>query len=292
MLRRWILPFLCLAGLAGCGPQETHLGGEIPAQRVRKIISLSPSTTEIVAVVGPSNDLFGRGQSDDWPTSVTQLPVFGGVKPDYEKLAVFKPDLIVLEKSLYSQADLDKLKSLGLHVFAFDANTLDEYYQNLKDYGDIVGNQLGVSQYIDKIDAQVSAARAIAPNPPRTVAVLSAGEGPDHLILGEQGFVADLIRQVGGKPIGPNGEKFVPLNPEQLLEEDPDLILLAVPISATNQEPGQVALKAFENDPRFKALKAVKNKQVYPMSEDVLYRAGARVDTEVQAIGSVLGASS
>lgn len=290
MLRAWLLvPLLLAVALVGCAPKLQKFGGQPPKTVPMNVVSLSPSTTEILAPNGQEMQLRGRTAYCNYPSYVSGMPVYGGVKPDYEKLKAAHPDLIVLDDSLYSSADIAKLKELGFPVFEMHAHTVAEFEQQLRELSAAIVSTLKISQYIDKINSETNTARTtISKNPPK-VAALSGS-----LIAGTKGFLADVIRQSGGEPAGPDADRFVENNPETLIQSNPDVILCAVDVAKYGTDKGQAsaaATQAVEKimaDPRYKNLKAVTTKRVFPVDADVMLRAGGRVDLLIHAVAALV----
>jgi len=146
---------------------------------------------------------------------------------------------------------------------------------------------MNMSQYVDKIIAATGTAKSNAPKRAPKVAIL---EGT--YIEGTKGFLANVIQLCGGNLIGPESNLFVQLNPEILIQADPDMIILAADVSKFVTDPakqGEIAaaeIAKLTNDPRYKSLKAVKNKRIYPIDADVLLRKGSRVDKLIATISS------
>ena len=144
--------FLCAALFgSGCAKSFTYVK-LAPRSNVHSIVSLSPSTTEIVAdeLGGPL--LKGRTASDNYPqVYLPQVPIVASVKPDYEKIQAIAPDLIVYDSSLYNASDIAKIKGLGLKTFAVDAQTISDFDNEIYALGDLTGTQSTCSDYVDRI---------------------------------------------------------------------------------------------------------------------------------------------
>ena len=277
---------LAAVGIGGCKGAQT-LGGKPRPKLYRTIVSLSPSTTEIAASNGIN--LAGRTAADDYPPSITKLPVVASVKPDYEALARMKPDLILYDKELYSGADVEKLKSLGAETFEWDPNTLDEYRKRLFELGSLGAAETMISSYVDRVDREVQTAEGDPPQPRPTVAVILPGPNGRHMVMGTKGLRAEIVKVSGGEPIGPDSNLFEPLSPEFLVAKDPDVIVLAIenppatpPPAGTPPAPS-AARAEFEGDARFAGLKALRRdaegrNHVYGLPSDVLLRRGSRVN--------------
>ena len=265
MARTLALLFVLLLALAGCQPEPTH-GGKFRKKYVRSVVSLSPSTTEIVASQFPSATIVGRTVACDYPDVIKKVPVMGGVKPDFEKIARARPDLIIYDVTLYNSADIEKLKQLKIELFPFAAKSLDEFFATLTKLGGVMAGETEMSEYIDKIVSARTGTTSDSATKRRVMLVLG-GEGGEYMVAGVGSIQADFLRACGFEPVGPEGDRFVPLNIEKLIADQPEAIVVA-------GDPARVL-----GDPRLKAVKAVQLKHVASVSDQsLILRAGARVD--------------
>src|ERR1044072_114165 len=226
MPRAWMLVFLALL-IAGCNKPVT-LGGTRPDQLPpSRVVSLSPSLSEIISFNGNNGQLVGRTTACNYPTYISTLPVYGGVKPDYEKLAATKGlSLLVYDSTIYSPADIAKLKEVGIPLYEFHSKNLTEFRQRLKDLGKLLEAPLTTSTYLDKIQNAIDNAKAQPPSRPVKVAIMSG-----NLIAGKTSFLGDVVTTCGGTLAGPDVDRFVVVNPEQLIADNPDAVILAADIS-------------------------------------------------------------
>ncbi len=254
---------LALLGLIGCSQPQTFSGVR-REKGITNCVSLRPSTTELMVIMGLR--IIGRCEADNFPPAIKQTPVVAGVKPDYEAIAKLKPDSIVLDDELYSEAEIAKLKATNIEVIELKCNTIDDYRIALYKIANKVGGEIGVSEYLEKVKRQrVAAMGDPFPTPIKMVMLIPDGGG-HHMIAGAKSFQADLMRSMGTTPIGPDSTKFESLNPEMLMQLNPDVIMLA----------GD--LKEFQKDTRFASLKAVKEGKIVGMNQDLCLRRGGRVD--------------
>lgn len=298
MPRAWLL-LLAAVLIAGCAKPEVQLGGDPHYPNPQAIISLSPSATEIMCLEGVSSNLKGRTEACNYPPNVKSLPVFASVKPYYEKIQEAKPDLVVYEKDLYSDADIAKLKEVvgPDHLVGLQSSTIEGFESELRQLGMRINHPLEASQYIDKINREKATAQAAFPATKPKIAIVSGS-----YISGTKSFLADVVKACGGEPVGPDSDRFVPLNPEALVQSNPDVVVLAVQISAmpagTTADQAKLRLfmnskaQAFMADPRIKTVKAIASGRVVPFSEDVLVRKGYRVDSLIRNFAQLVAANA
>lgn len=278
MLRTfWPVVALVAIVIAGCSPStEQVIGGKSRPKEYKAVVSLSPSTTELFGSMIKYEVLKGRTSSCNWPPEIKLVPVVAGVKPDYEKIAAIKPDLIVYDKSLYSDADVAKIKQICPDTWVLDADTLSDFKRQIIEFAAMTGGETNMSSYVDKIYYAEHAAGDYKPNPKPKCALIMPGKGTEHMIDGTDSFQADVIRTCGGEPVGPKGKVFVPLSPETLTSENPDFIITA-------GDPAD-----FLKDSRFANLKAVKENHVFGILADIVLRRGGRVNVFIAGVSNIL----
>jgi len=276
------IPLLLLA--VGCQQGDGNGPFKVRDVTYHTIVSLSPSTSEILGQPFGVT-LAGRSAADNFPENVmANVPVVGGVKPDYEKLSEIHPDLIVYDRSLYNEEDEAKMKKVGSAIYAIDAHTLADFRMQLFELASLIGQETRAQDYIRRIKEELSNAKATPPSPAPKVAVIIPGTSGQNMIAGTESFTADVVKSVGGTPVGPSGTKFMSMNPEGLISLDPDKIIVS------GKATDHAGFDAFIKDPRFKVLKAVKNGNVTVIDSDVLLREGSRVDLLIKAVYRAISA--
>lgn len=275
-MHRSVLAVLAaLTLIAGCTPEEV-VGGKPRPAPVRSIVSLAPGVSDILFKIGMISLVAGRTASCDASYGLQKVPVVvRGTTPDYEAIVRLKPDLVVYDASLYSQAEVDQLKGLGLRTLALDATTVDGLVDFLYEIGKATGAESTASNLADKILVARETALAQAQGRRPKVAVLLPGNG--YLAAGTGSFVADVVRSAGGEPVGPPGKMFVTVSNEQLLRAAPDVVFV----------PGGKGLAVLQ-DPQLRMLGAVKNKQVYEVDESTLTRVSTRIETIIEPMSNLL----
>ncbi len=257
--------FLALLVLLGCKP-PTRVGG-LPRPREEvylNIVSLSPSTSEMIAMAGVQ--LKGRTNACNYPTSILDAKVVADLKPNYEQLALIKPDLIVIDRDLYGDAEVAKLKQVARKVHIIGSDTVEAYIMDFYVLGNMISGEAPINEYIFKLQKQVRAASGEPPLTPQKSAIIIPDASGHHMIAGTKSFQGDVARIIGSPLVGPESNRFEPLNAEFLVAQNPTVIFVA-------GDP-----KGFVSDPRFANLRAVKESKVIELDPDLCLRRGSRVD--------------
>jgi iron complex transport system substrate-binding protein len=107
----------------------------------KRIVSLLPSLTETVCVLGACDRLVGVDRYSNWPQSVARLPHLGGLEDtQVEALVRLKPDLVLLARS---SRVTSRLESLGLKVLALEPQNLADVQRVLLTLAQVLALQIG-----------------------------------------------------------------------------------------------------------------------------------------------------
>ncbi len=107
-----------LAGLSACAPSQAAqtaapvvltdgLGREVRLESTpQRIVSIAPSTTEILYAVGAGSQLVGRDEFSNYPEEALALTSVGGSMGDYnlEQIVSLKPDLVMAAEDQHPES--------------------------------------------------------------------------------------------------------------------------------------------------------------------------------------------
>lgn len=255
--------FIALLLLVGC-KQPVTFGGEPRTTVYRSVISLSPSTTELMALTGIP--IRGRTKACDFPIQVRDVEVVADLKPNYELIASKKPDLILYDRDLYGSTEVEKLKQTGAKILPLGAYTVEGHIKEMYELGNLLSGEATINDYVIRLRKNIQASLGDRPTRPITAIMVIPDSGGRHMLAGSKSFQADMVRISGATLLGPDSNKFESLNPEWVLSQNPDWIIVA----GTSKE--------FLADTRFSGLSAVKNSKYFGIDQDVCLRRGMRVE--------------
>ena len=100
--------------------------GHKPQGPVRRVVTLAPSLTETVLMLGAGERLVGVSRFDELP-EVKALPRVGGfVDPSVEAVLGLRPDLVLVQPSPGAQQAVEKMAELGTPVLLLPLHTVDQ----------------------------------------------------------------------------------------------------------------------------------------------------------------------
>lgn len=250
--------FLCILFLIGCVKKDF-------CSDKNNIVSLSPNTSEIIKFFFPQVNLVGRTKSCDYPEFVKKIKVVCNIKPDIELLYALQPKKIFLEQELFQERELSELKKIA-PLFLFQSKDLQSYLYSLKTIDTELGESILLKQYIQKLKKPIC-----LKSYKKFIFLLDGGPKSNYFIAGKQSFLADILKISGYECIGPDGNNFKPIDFETLIKYSFDGII-------TGNKSIFIA-----QDPR------LQKKVVIKIPDDLLFRAGARVDKLVDLLQKECG---
>ncbi len=247
-----------------------------------RIVSLSPSTTEALFVIGAGPQVVGRSRYCDWPAEVTKLPQIGGyVDPSFEAILALRPDLVTGARGPAGAAMSERLEARGIKTFLPKTESFAEIDAMMIGLGERTGHAADAKAKVDALDAQVGAiARALASVPhPRVLLVF--GLEPVS-VAGPASFADEMIRRAGGTNVVTEGGAYPTLGMERVLTLDPDLVVNAAIAEAHGHE------RIAKDTPGWSKVRAVTTGHVVALTDESVLRPGPRVGDGLTALARAI----
>jgi len=255
-----------------------------------RIVSTSPSITESLFALGLGDRVVGVSTYCHYPPAVLRLAKIGTfIKPDAEKIAVLRPDLVVVQRAKSPVPLPGKLAALGIRYVEVEPGSLAEVYTLIQDIGRATGVEARAASLVASIRARLDAIRAESQSAKRPTVLLIVGRDPgllSNLIgVGPGVYLDELIAIAGGKNMLADSKLQYPhISMETVLHADPDIILDAGAMGTTQNDgtKGEEELKQPWMAQR--TLKAVRNRAVFGLTSETLVVPGPRVVEAVEII--------
>lgn len=286
---------LALAGCAsdndepGAGGEATQSAATFPVtvgsltldKRPEKIVSLSPSATEMLFAIGAGSQVTAADDNSNYPPEAPKSDL-SGFQPNAEAIAAKAPDLVVLSND--TNKVVDQLTTLKIPVYmAASAVTLDDTYKQLNDLGALTGHPTEAADTVRRMKEDI--AKLVNDMPQGETKLTYYYElDPTLYSVTSKTFIGALFALAGlenvADPSDPDGKKggYPQLSVEGLVKANPDLIFLA------DTKCCQQSLETVKARTGWANITAVKNGDVIPLDDDIASRWGPRVVDLVRAI--------
>ena len=294
-MKRIFLAMLLLATLlfTGCGPQELAkdegkgetlytvkdaTGTELRfSKKPQRIVSLNVSTDEILLDLldGETQRLAALSRLADDEGICGAGDKVKQVKgraesTNLEAVLSYQPDLVIIPD--YSMEPVRGLRSAGMKVYVCHTpNDMQGILQFIREIGAAVGEKDRGVQMAEGLQKQLDATREKA---------LKAAGGKQQKVLalsftgplGMKGTFSDVCHYAGVRNAleGVDIPYQSNLSEEKMLELNPDLILTPSWDYSKKGDPDDFRRRILEN-PTYKDMNAVKNKQVFKIHDNYLY---------------------
>ncbi|MBP4091821.1 ABC transporter substrate-binding protein [Enterococcus faecalis] len=273
------LGLVATLGLAGCGKQEKKAtassektevtlptkdrsGKEITLPKeANKIISLVPSTTEVIEDLGKTDQLIAVDtQSSTMMTDLKKLPQMDMMAVDAEKLIALKPQIVyVNDINLASSESVWKqVEDAGITVVDIPTSTsIKAIKEDVQFIADSLSEHEKGQKLIKTMDQEIDEVAKIGKTikKPKTV-LFEVAALPDIYSFGNGTFLNEMIETIGAKNVLANEKGWLPVTEEAAIAAKPEVILTNVNYM---KDPAKeiLARKNWENVP------AVQNKEVF-----------------------------
>ncbi len=289
----WVAPLLCLigslSGATGCRERPDATAKEAEqAPAVRRVVTLTPSATELVAALDATDLLVGVDSYSTYPAEVYELPKVGDfLRPNFEVIVTLAPDLVIADAV---QGEVSEgLAAAGVKTLSLSMHTIDDVRTGLTKTGAALGREAAAAAAIASIDAAIASvaekARARAPDSPRprVLAVVDREHGGlgNLVAAGPGSYLDQLLGFVGAdNALAGYQVRYPKLSAEQLLRAQPTVILDVV--------PGEAAARAGADWERLPELPAVAAGRVHVLQESFFMSPGPRVDVALPRLSALL----
>lgn len=250
-------------------------------QPVKKVVSVSPSSTEIIFALGAGDRVVAVDDFSDHPAEAKALPKVGGFRTSTEKVVQHQPDLVLAITGTLPA----ELEAQRLNVIVFDPKDFDGVYRNIDVLGKVLDREAGAGDLIrrmrDRIAAVVERAKTASAKP-RVLHELDATDPTKIFVAGPGNFVDAMIAAAGGTNVAASARSQYPqFSSEEIIRANPEIIVLAdANFGAT---PQAVAAR-----PGWSAIDAVKTGKLYPIDPDIVSRTGPRLADGVETYAKLL----
>jgi iron complex transport system substrate-binding protein len=268
---------IVLALLLGCGSKR-----EQPASTQPRIVSLTPSATEVVAALGAASALVGVDEFSKYPPEVTKLPKVGSfLAPNLEVIVQLAPTLVIVD-DIHGQV-AGALHDQGLVTVECAMHALPDVKRALQNVGAKLGRTKEAAAAIEEIDHALDAEAAKRPaRHPRVLIIIDreAGGLGNLVAAGPGSWVDELLAVVGGNNVlAASGVRYPKISLEEVLQGDPEVIIDL----------------SFDDDPTRKAaawnavdVAAVRSKRVRALDDDFLKAPSPRVKQALAALAAAI----
>lgn len=236
-----------------------------------RIVSLSPTATEILFAIGAGSQVIATDEFSDYPAEAPKTKL-SGFTPNVEAIAKYKPDLIVFSDTSDAVKALKKLKFAVLVMPA--ATKIDDTYAQIEKFGAATGNLANAVKLVAKMQSDI--AKIVASVPKRTTPLRAYHELDNTgYSITSKTFIGSIYKLLGISSVADAADKdgfgYPQLSAEYLVKANPDVVFLA------DTKCCAQTLATFAARPGFGSMSAVTAGRVIELDDDIASRWGPRI---------------
>ncbi len=187
-----------------------------------RIISLSPSTTEILFKLGLGSDIVGDTLFSNYPEAAKKITKVGSyVRPNLEKILRLRPDYVIGMQEGMNRSVRDKLEELGIKSRFYSSKNVSDIIFMIRDLARLFNKNPNpmvkrIEKYYKKFPPIRKTGVFVVSVQPLIVATLST-------------FVNSIMRCAGIKNIITDKSlEFVMIDKEFIIKKQPDYIIVSL----------------------------------------------------------------
>ena len=268
---------LCAVSIA-CLPAAPATAGA-REDTPERIVSLAPSTTEILFALGLGHRVVGVTRYCDYPQEAKNVARVGGfLDPNYEEIIALRPDLVIL---LVSHRDARRdLKKMKVPTLTVPHETVRDIHESIRLIGAACGRRTDAAAMVADLDARAAAVRDAVGDAPRPRVLICIGRDTRSgslagmYMAGRHGFYDEIIEAAGGANAYTDGSVAFPqVSAEGVITLNPDIIIDL----KGNMNPGGDAARDISRQwDRLHVVTAVRTGRVHVIEGDHALRPGPR----------------
>jgi ABC-type hemin transport system substrate-binding protein len=125
----------------------------------RRIVSLNPTTTELLFAIGAGPRVVGRTTYDIFPAEVRAVPDLGpGLRPNVEAVLAAHPDLVLLYASADNREAARRLRASGVATAAYRIDRIADMVRVTRILGRLVGDTSAARRTVDSVSHRSASA--------------------------------------------------------------------------------------------------------------------------------------
>ena len=263
-------------------PISTDVVGEAP----QRIVSLSPTHTEILFAVGAGDQVVAIDSMSNYPAeSAAVLTDISAYEPNVEAISALEPDLVIIGDDFSGLAE--QLSAIGVASWVSPAPlNLDEAYQQIIDLGKVVGHADEAQSLTQKMQDEISGIVSGVEVPATPASYYHELDDTYYTVTGNT-FIGSIYELFGMRNIADETEgdtDYPQLSAEFIVSQDPNVIFLA-DVNCCGATAETVAAR-----PGWSGLSAVMSGNIVSIDDDIASRWGPRLVEFVQAVATGLTA--
>ena len=194
----------------------------------RRIVSLIPSTTELLCDLGLADALVGVTVYCSEPRDIvrTRTKVGGEKDPDLAAIRALAPDLVIANVEENVREHVETLRGWGLSVWVTYPRTVAEGLAMIRDLGEVTGTQARAQAMLAELQPLYESVSAQTGARPPVDVFYAIWRNP-YMTVNRDTYISDLLRVCGARNVfADRAERYPALTLDEVASRRPAVIVL------------------------------------------------------------------
>ena len=263
---------------------DTTAQGE--SQTASRIVSLSPTHTEILFAIGAGGQVIAvDALSNHPPEAADVVTALSAFEANVESIVSYEPDLVVIGDDYNGLAQ--QLSQVGIDSWTSPApQNIEEVLSQIEDLGDRIGRSQEARDLAGSMRADIDDIVEASPELPEALSYYHELDD-SYFTVTSNTFIGSVYELFGLRNIADAAEAnsdYPQLSAEFIISQDPALVFLA------DTKCCAVSAESVAARPGWDALSAVRSGHVIELDDDIASRWGPRVVELVRSISEAVAA--
>ncbi len=273
-------------GLAGGCWESAPPEGAAESEPLR-ILSLTPSVTEILFALALGDNIVGRSNYCNFPPQAGKIPAVGDtIHLNLERIVSLEPTVAFV---VTKRADVVKtLEGLGIRTVALESDTMAELMQTIETIGRETGRtgpagtlKGDIQNHLDKVRRRVEDLGR-----PKVLFAFPMAVGSSNMMVAGRGtFVDELLNVAGAENAFPDTADWPTITPQRVIQLAPDVVIVNAIGKDAARDRVDAIRRAWEN---WTSVPAVANGRVYILRDEFLTIPGPSVGLAADRLSRVI----
>jgi len=252
-----------------------------------RIVSLSPSTTEMLFAIGAGDQVVGVTSYCNYPEEATTRDIIGGFSAktiSIETIISLNPDLVIAGVSAH-QPITETLREAGIAVLSIEPKSINDIQNIIVELGVITGHEKEGKTVSEDINSRIDAVQiklGTLKDDERIKVFYEVWDAP-LMTAGPESFTGQMVSLAGGINIFSDVQGDYPqISSEELINRNPQVIL------SSDTHGDKLSLEAMKEREGWSNIDAFKNNRVILLDGNIVSRPGPRVINAIEMIAQSL----
>lgn len=238
------------------------------------IISMAPNITETIFFLGTDSVLVGRTAYCNYPEAAGYIPIIGSfISMNYESVLALDPDTILFSDNLIPTREVFCIQH-NIRCIDIAMKDMESVFTGMKDLAEMTGSERDIDSFINEsrhlIDGYSADSNSIK-------VYIEVGTSP-LVAAGSESYIGSILEAMNYRIFSFTGD-YMPLNQEDIINSNPDIIIIMSGASNPKERNG------------WEHVKAVKENNIIILDQnevDVMSRPGPRIIEAIKIMGEHL----